>query len=166
MTKSDPKQAVSEIEPTTKAARLRDVMPEIEKKLAVGVQLRAIHQALTGAGLDLTLQTLKTYLYRYRKELRARTTGQQTTFAASAADVVPGPSQVGEAVLHEAKAPEMQEPPKPQKTTQETSQRTTALREPISMQELDRLMKPDPVQQAEKLARYERLAKQQRRSRK
>ena len=34
------------------------------------------------------------------------------------------------------------------------------------MQELDRLMKPDPVQQAEKLARYERLAKQQRRSRK
>ena len=63
MTKSDPKQAVRETEPTTKAARLRDVMPEIEKKLSVGVQLRAIHQALTGAGLDLSLQTLKTYLY-------------------------------------------------------------------------------------------------------
>jgi hypothetical protein len=38
--------------------------------------------------------------------------------------------------------------------------------EPMSMQELDRLMKPDPAEQAEKLARYERLAKQQRRSRK
>jgi hypothetical protein len=36
----------------------------------------------------------------------------------------------------------------------------------MSMQELDRLMKPDPAEQAEKLARYERLAKQQRRSRK
>lgn len=166
MTKSDPKQAVRETEPTTKAARLRDVMPEIEKKLAVGVQLRAIHQALTGAGLDLTLQTLKTYLYRFRKQQRARTTGYQTALAASAAGGVPASSQVGESGLHQAQPPGIHEPPKSQETTQESTQQTTPLREPISMQALDRLMKPDPVQQAEKLARYERLAKQQRRSRK
>lgn len=34
------------------------------------------------------------------------------------------------------------------------------------MQELDRLMKPDPAEQAEDIARYERLAKQKERSRK
>lgn len=166
MTKSDPKQAVRDTEPTTKAARLRDVMPEIEKKLAVGVRLRAIHLALTGAGLDLTLQTLKTYLYRYRKKQRARTTGHQTALGAPAAGGGPVSSQVGESVLLEAQPPKMHASPKPQETTQESTQQTTPLREPISMQELDRLMKPDPVQQAEKLARYERLAKQQRRSRK
>lgn len=32
------------------------------------------------------------------------------------------------------------------------------------MQELDRLMNPDPAEQAEKMARYERLGKQQRRN--
>lgn len=174
MTKSDPKQAVRDTEPTTKSARLRDVMPEIEKKLAVGVRLRAIHQALIGAGLELTLQTLKTYLYRYRKKQRAHPTGHQTALAASAALGEPVSSQAGETVSHQAQPLDMQESPKPQETSQETTQvtaqestqKTTPLREPISMQELDRLMKPDPVQQAEKLARYERLAKQQRRSRK
>ncbi|KLA87922.1 conjugal transfer protein TraD, partial [Xanthomonas euvesicatoria] len=39
-------------------------------------------------------------------------------------------------------------------------------RGPISMQELDRLMKPDPAKQAQDIARYERLAKQKERSRK
>ncbi|RWA36896.1 conjugal transfer protein TraD [Xylella fastidiosa] len=70
MTKPDAKQAVRETEPTTKAAQLREVMPEIEEKLAAGVQLGTIHKALTDAGFDLTFQTLKTYLYRYRKKVR------------------------------------------------------------------------------------------------
>ncbi|TKA17517.1 conjugal transfer protein TraD, partial [Xanthomonas euvesicatoria pv. citrumelonis] len=78
MTKPDAKQAVRQTEPTTKAAQLREVMPEIEKKLAAGVQLRTIHKALTDAGFDLTFQTLKTYLYRYRKKHQAKTVGQQT----------------------------------------------------------------------------------------
>jgi len=155
MTKPDPKEAVSQTEPTTKAARLREVMPEIEKKLAVGVQLRTIHQALTGAGVDLTLQTLKTYLYRYRKTQRAKAGRQQTGFAGSLPIGAPPSSQVGESGLDEAQPPET-----PERAA------STPSRAPISMQELDRLMKPDPVQQAEKLARYERLAKQQRRSRK
>ncbi|SAK93667.1 hypothetical protein AWB79_06986 [Caballeronia hypogeia] len=158
MTKLDPKQAVRDTEPTTKAARLRDVMPEIEKRLAVGVQLRAIHQALTGAGFDLTLQTLKTYLYRYRKKQRAQTAGQQTASAGAVPVDLPASSQVGESVSDDAQTLETHEVPK--------TPDTPPSREPMSMQALDRLMKPDPVQQAEKLARYERLAKQQRRSRK
>lgn len=125
--------------PTTKAAQLRDVIPDIESRLAAGVQLAAIHQALTHAGLALTLQTLKTYLYRYRKKQRLKSVNQPAMpVSANGASV---PFQTAHAVLE-----------------------TDNPRGPISMQALDRLMKPDPADQAEKLARYERLAKQQRRS--
>lgn len=148
MTKPDAKQAVRQTEPTTKAAQLREVMPEIEEKLAAGVQLGTIHKALTDAGFDLTFQTLKTYLYRYRKKHQAKTEGQQS---ASRTVGMPTPSQ----------------PSKTESVSYETdSTETPTSRGPISMQELDRLMKPDPAKQAEDLARYERLAKQQRRSRK
>ncbi|MGW8346797.1 conjugal transfer protein TraD, partial [Xanthomonas axonopodis pv. khayae] len=40
------------------------------------------------------------------------------------------------------------------------SAETPTSRGPISMQELDRLMKPDPAELAERAARYERLAKE------
>ncbi|WP_237165377.1 hypothetical protein [Pandoraea vervacti] len=76
MTKTDAQQAIEQTAPTTKAAQLREVMPQIEKKLAAGVQLGTIHQALTDAGFELTFQTLKTYLYRYRKH-RAKSAGRQ-----------------------------------------------------------------------------------------
>ena len=121
--------------PTTKAAQLREVMPEIEMKLATGTQLSAIHQALTNEGLDLTFKTLKTYLHRYRKKQRWKSVNQP-------------PPPVGSAGT----------------PLQSASLETDTPRGQISMQALDRLMKPDPADQAEKLARYERLAKQQRRS--
>jgi len=74
--KPDLKQAVMQAAPTTKAAQLREVMPEIEMKLAAGTPLAAIHQALTHSGLDLTLKTLKTYLHRYRKKQRCKSVNQ------------------------------------------------------------------------------------------
>ncbi|KKY07927.1 hypothetical protein [Xanthomonas citri] len=145
MTKPDAKQAVRQTEPTSKAAQLREVMPEIEKKLAAGVQLGTIHKALTDAGFDLTFQTLKTYLYRYRKKHQAKTKGQQSALPALRTVGMPAPPQPGESesVSHETDSPE-----------------TSTPRGPISMQELDRLMKPDPEEQAKDIARYERLAKE------
>lgn len=135
--KPDLKQAVLQTAPTTKAAQLREVMPEIEKKLAAGTQLATIHHALTHAGLDLTFQTLKTYLYRYRKKHRPER------------QLAPTPSS----------------PPDPSGPCENAPPAAPTSRAPLSMRELNRLMKPDPAEQAEKLARYERLAKQQRRSR-
>lgn len=127
--------------PTTKAAQLREVMPEIEMKLAAGVQLVTLHQALTNAGLDLKFQTLKTYLHRYRKKQQMKSVNQPAMPAGPQPADTPAPLQAASAPLA-----------------------TDTPRGQISMQELDRLMKPDPTDQAEKLARYERLAKQQRRS--
>ncbi|AKK65921.1 conjugal transfer protein TraD [Xanthomonas citri pv. mangiferaeindicae] len=148
MPKSDLTQALTAIEPKTKAAKVREVMPVIEQRIAAGVRIADILKTLKDSGIDLTEATLKSYLYRYRRKHQAKTKGQQS---ASRTVGMPTPPQPGESesVSHETDSVE-----------------TPTSRGPISMQELDRLMKPDPAEQAEDIARYERLAKQKERSRK
>ncbi|MBV6803188.1 conjugal transfer protein TraD [Xanthomonas axonopodis pv. cassiae] len=142
MPKSDLTQALTAIEPKTKAAKVREVMPVIEQRIAAGVRIADILKTLKDSGIDLTEATLKSYLYRYRKKHQAKTKGQQS---ASRTVGMPTPPQPGESesVSHETDSPE-----------------TSTPRGPISMQELDRLMKPDPEEQAKDIARYERLAKE------
>jgi hypothetical protein len=59
---------------TTKAARLRALMPEIERLLSEGVLRQDIIDHLKAGGLDLTLETFKTYLFRYRRDRRSAET--------------------------------------------------------------------------------------------
>jgi hypothetical protein len=59
---------------TTKAARLRALMPEIERLLSEGVLRQDIIEHLKAGGLDLTLETFKTYLFRYRRDRRSAET--------------------------------------------------------------------------------------------
>jgi hypothetical protein len=59
---------------TTKAARLRALMPEIERLLSEGVLRQDIIDHLKTGGLDLTLETFKTYLFRYRRDQRSAET--------------------------------------------------------------------------------------------
>ena len=120
---------------------MREVMPVIEQRIAAGVRLVDILKALKEGGIDLTEATLKSYLYRYRQKQ------SKPAAATRPADALP------------SRAVDRSEPSETERSED------PALRGPISMQALDRLMKPDPAEQAEKLARYERLAKQQRRSR-
>lgn len=146
MPKVDLTQALSEIEPKTKAAKVREVMPVIEQRIAAGVRIADILKTLQDGGIELTAATLKSYLYRYRKKGRAvgrpaAPVGQRSTGTLASA-------QPGDSVSYETE-------PEPR-----------ASREPISMQELDRVMKPDPAKQAEDLARYERIARQQWKGRK
>ena len=61
---------VDKVEPATKAAKLREVMPEIERKIAAGAHIADIVDALNSNGFDITLATLKSYLYRFRKAAR------------------------------------------------------------------------------------------------
>ncbi|MGU7843617.1 conjugal transfer protein TraD [Burkholderia sp. AW33-5] len=140
-------QSLTAIEPKTKAAKVREVMPVIEQRIAAGVRIADILEALQGSGIELTEATLKSYLYRYRKK-QGKAVGRQVELVGTRRSVgVLASSQPGESVSYETEAPG-----------------TSPSRGPISMQELDRLMKPDPAEQAEKLARYERLGKQQRRN--
>ncbi|SCK09217.1 hypothetical protein VAR608DRAFT_0321 [Variovorax sp. HW608] len=70
--KQDLVTAVLALEPQTKAARLRDVLPVIEQKLAEGVRIADIARTLNDGGLELTGGTLKSYLSRYRKRSKVK----------------------------------------------------------------------------------------------
>lgn len=135
MTKTALSEALTGLQPKTKAARLREVMPVIEERIRAGVRLADILQALNANGLELNEATLKSYLYRYRKGRKA------VTPPAAAAQ----PDPAGESSGNNA-------------ATRDTNPSGGT----VSMQDLERLMKPDPAQQAEDLARYERLGKQRR----
>lgn len=52
----------------TLAAKLRTIMPEIDKRVREGVQHQEIIDVLNEQGLDINLNTFRSYLYRYRKK--------------------------------------------------------------------------------------------------
>lgn len=137
------KLAISRMEPTSMAAKLRQVMPGIEEKLAAGVQLGEIHKVLVNAGFELTFQTFKTYIYRYRKKERP-TVQENSSYRQSVSGNYFSQRDICE-------------------TSKLDSTDNFESHAPISMQSIDRLMKPSPSEQAEKLARYERLARKNRR---
>ena len=56
----------------TAAARLRAVMPVIDRKVREGVRHEDIVEALQAAGLRISLNTFRVNLYRYRKRSRAQ----------------------------------------------------------------------------------------------
>jgi hypothetical protein len=63
----------------TAAARLRAVMPVIDRKVREGVRHEDIVQALEAAGLRLSLNTFRSYLYRYRKRHQAQGAASTST---------------------------------------------------------------------------------------
>lgn len=65
------------MEPKTKAARVRDVLPAIEQKVAEGVRIADIVRTLNNAGLELTVGTLKSYLSRHRRTTKATSSPAQ-----------------------------------------------------------------------------------------
>ena len=137
----DIQDALNKLQPTTKAARLRALLPDIERQLAAGVQLKAIQAALHSGGLEFTLTTLKTYLYRFRKE----------TPRSALSTVVPVAIPIASATRL----------PVNHGTNEEQ-----AAAQPVSVQDLARLMQPDAHQEATDIALYERIAKQQRKEKK
>lgn len=70
MTEDTLKAALEALTATTKAGRLRELMPTIEAKVAAGVRHEDILEALNAHGFDLTERTYKTYLYRFRKAFK------------------------------------------------------------------------------------------------
>ncbi len=63
--------ALSRLQPRSKAARLRALMPQTRARLEEGVQHSDIIRLLNQQGLELTERTYQSYLYRFRKEQRA-----------------------------------------------------------------------------------------------
>ena len=64
------RKSISKLQPRSTAARLRELMPEIDRKARSGVQCADIVAALTEGGLKVSLKTLRQYLYRWRAAAR------------------------------------------------------------------------------------------------
>lgn len=62
------KELVARVPGGTLAARLRAIMPEIDRRIREGVRHDEIIAALNANGFALNLNTFRSYLYRYRKK--------------------------------------------------------------------------------------------------
>jgi hypothetical protein len=62
------KSRINALGVTSKAARLKVLMPEIDRKVSQGVKHEDIVQALAEDGLTVSLATFRTNLYRYRRQ--------------------------------------------------------------------------------------------------
>lgn len=97
MSADDPaRKAIQAVPERTLAARLRPLMPEIDRKVREGVRHEDLVAALVAEGLVVSLNTFRVNLFRYR----------QRAGAAPARMEPAGPSS---AVLAEAPGPEMPE---------------------------------------------------------
>lgn len=150
MTKPDLTTALRAVEPATKAGQLREVMPIIEQQLRAGVTRQAILNVLAEQGIVLTLETLKSYLYRYRKSVKAG------TVEASKNETKLQPMTKG-----------LEEKPVSVSYETETGDTETPVpMVPMAPNELSQLMNPGDDQNASDLDRYENAARTQKRTRK
>ncbi len=69
--RQDLKSRVLGIEGRTLAARLRGLMPDIDAQVRAGIRHEEIIEALKAGGVDLNLNTFRSYLYRYRRNNQA-----------------------------------------------------------------------------------------------
>jgi hypothetical protein len=81
----DLKGLIDAIPGRTVAAKLRRMMPDIDRRVREGIQHEEIISTLNANGFSLNLNTFRSYLYRYRKTVQ----GAEGT--ASPSRVAPAP---------------------------------------------------------------------------
>lgn len=145
MAKADLEKALQGVEPVTKAAQVREVMPIIERQLKSGVRQQAILDVLKAQGIELTPATFKSYLARYRKT--NKTEGK-------------APSAPRETVAQQA--PTIPSEPESVSYDKEPDTDLTPP-SPVGPGELGRVMNPGDDANASDMARYETAGKKQRR---
>ncbi|MBO2923728.1 hypothetical protein J5H75_18790 [Pseudomonas asiatica] len=148
MAGKDIEKALMAVEPVTKAAKIRQVMPVIEKQLRAGVRRQAILDVLKEQGIEVSMDTLKSYLYRYRKAQR----GKQATTA--------NPEPVSQHIDEPAR---QIEPEIEGGVSYDTEPSHDAEERPhVGPAELSRLMNPGDDKNASDLDRYESAARSRR----
>ncbi len=148
MAGKDIEKALMAVEPVTKAAKIRKVMPVIEKQLRAGVRRQAILDVLKEQGIEVSMDTLKSYLYRYRKAQR----GNQAKTASPA----PVPQ-------HFEEPARQVEPEQEGGVSYDTEPSHDADERPhVGPAELSRLMNPGDDKNASDLDRYESAARSRR----
>ena len=83
----------------TAAARLRAVMPVIDRKVREGVRHEDIVEALQAAGLSVSLNTFRVNLYRYRKRSRAEGAASASAHPKTHSSPPAAPGEAGPSAL-------------------------------------------------------------------
>ncbi len=148
MARLDLATALKAVEPETKAAQIRQVMPIIEQQLKAGVRRQAILDVLKEQGIEIGMETLKSYLYRYRKALKAE--GKS-----DAVDVPKPPAMEAQ--------PQVQPEPKTESISYDTD-KDDQQQPPMAPSELSKIMNPGDDVNASELARYESAGRSRRKS--
>ncbi len=149
MARLDLATALKAVEPETKAAQIRQVMPIIEQQLKAGVRRQAILDVLKEQGIEIGMETLKSYLYRYRKALKAE--GKS-----DAVDVPKQPAMEAQ--------PQVQPEPKTESVSCDSDKDDKQQPAPMAPSELSKIMNPGDDVNASELARYESAGRSRRKS--
>ena len=149
MARLDLATALKAVEPETKAAQIRQVMPIIEQQLKAGVRRQAILDVLKEQGIEIGMETLKSYLYRYRKALKAE--GKS-----DAVDVSKPPAMEAQ--------PQVQPEPKTESISYDSDKDDQQQPAPMAPSELSKIMNPGDDVNASELARYESAGRSRRKS--
>ena len=149
MARLDLATALKAVEPETKAAQIRQVMPIIEQQLKAGVRRQAILDVLKEQGIEIGMETLKSYLYRYRKALKAE--GKT-----DAVDVPKQPAMEAQ--------PQVQPEPKTESVSYDSDKDDKQQPAPMAPSELSKIMNPGDDVNASELARYESAGRSRRKS--
>lgn len=149
MARLDLATALKAVEPETKAAQIRQVMPIIEQQLKAGVRRQAILDVLKEQGIEIGMETLKSYLYRYRKALKAE--GKS-----DAVDVSKPPAMEAQ--------PQVQPEPKTESISYDSDKDDQQQPAPMAPSELSKIMNPGDDVSASELARYESAGRSKRKS--
>lgn len=143
MAKLDLATALQAVEPETKAAKIRQVMPIIEQQLKAGVRRQAILDVLKAQGIEISMETLKSYLYRYRKSVKAGEVKPADVPNSPAASVPEAPAEKPVSISYDTNP---EDPPAP-----------------MAPNELSKIMNPGDDVNASELARYESASPSRRR---
>ena len=142
MAKLDLATALQAVEPETKAAQIRQVMPIIEQQLKAGVRRQAILDVLKAQGIEISMETLKSYLYRYRKSVKAGTVEAPASQPSLQSEA---PAEIPVSVSYVTKS------------------ESGELPAPMAPTELNKIMNPGDDVNASELARYESASPSRRR---
>ncbi|HHW1937432.1 TPA: hypothetical protein ACUUEN_005503 [Pseudomonas aeruginosa] len=148
MAGKDIEAALMAVEPETKAAKIRQVMPVIERQLKAGVTRRAILEVLKQQGIEVSMDTLKSYLYRHRKAQKEGTPSGQPPVG----HVEHSPAPVAQPT--EAPATEIKGG-----VSYDTDKQQDQPMPHLGPAELAKLMNPGDDQNAQDLDKYEQAAR-------
>lgn len=92
------KQLIANVASGTLAARMREIMPDVDRRVREGIRHDEIIAALNANGFAVNRNTFRSYLYRYRKKAGHAVDRPQTSPRFGVSEPVGRPAPIVEAL--------------------------------------------------------------------